>query len=214
MRSSVASIGDRFGRLVVISKGKRDNAGRQRLICKCDCGTEKEFDAHNIISRKSKSCGCLKLELTIKRNTKHGMSRSSEYNSWTYMIQRCTNSSFSEYHRYGARGITVCERWRNSFEAFLADMGARPPGRSLERIKNDQNYEPENCKWATPVEQARNRRSNRWLTCHGRTQLLVDWADELGVCHSTIINRLKRGWSIEKALSVPKGGKRDANVNG
>lgn len=213
MHLNSTPIGDRFERLVVIGNGKRDNAGRQRLICKCDCGTEKEFDAYNLKSGKSKSCGCLRIQLTIKRNTKHGMSCSCEYSSWTYMIQRCSNPNFSEYNRYGARGITVCDHWRNSFEAFLKDMGNCPLGRSLERIKNDQNYEPGNCKWATPAEQARNRRSNRRLTCHGRTQLLVDWADELGVSAQAIINRLKCGWSIEKALSVPKGGKRDANVN-
>lgn len=137
------------------------------------------------------------------------MCQSRTYNIWTFMIQRCNNKNFSEYHRYGARGITVCDHWL-SFQNFLSDMGECPNGRSIERRENDKGYEPSNCRWATARDQARNRRSNRWLTHDGRTQLLIDWADELNITHAAILKRFQRGWSIEKVLSTPKG-KSNAN---
>jgi hypothetical protein len=143
-------------------------------------------------------------------NTKHGFSprnapKSPEYHSWLCMIQRCTNPKQRSYQNYGGRGIKVCERW-GKFENFLADMGLRPtPEHSIERKDVNGNYEPNNCRWATKKEQARNARSNRLLTIGGRTQCLNAWAEELGKERSVIKQRLKLGWSEVDAVFTPTG---------
>jgi len=125
------------------------------------------------------------------------------YHSWAGMCARCRNKNNIMYQRYGARGITVCSRWL-SFENFLADMGEKPAGTSLDRKDNDGNYCPENCRWATRNQQNRNRRSNRLLTYDGVTKCLVEWAETIGISKRTLANRVNRGgWSVEKALTTP-----------
>lgn len=125
------------------------------------------------------------------------------YRIWTGIKTRCFNKNEAVYDRYGGRGIGMCERWVESFEAFLEDMGSRPsPEHSIERIDNEGNYEPGNCRWATDAEQARNKRTNVWLSKDGVTLCLSDWAKRLGLCHSTLIWRMKQGWQIERVLSV------------
>ena len=126
------------------------------------------------------------------------------------MIRRCEDSSGHNYHLYGGRGITVCERWRNSFAAFLADMG-RPPSsaHSLDRVDNDGNYEPGNCRWATMPEQMRNARTTRMIEFDGRIQCLKDWAKETGVPSASICRRLGLGWPIRRALTTPNRIRRD-----
>ncbi len=128
-----------------------------------------------------------------------------EANTWRSMKQRCQNPKAHEYENYGGRGITICERWSSSFDLFCEDMGPRPPGTSIERIDNNGNYEPGNCKWASRIEQRRNTRFNRLLTLNGRTQPMSAWVEETGIQWDTIYARLKRGWSIEKALTFPVG---------
>lgn len=123
------------------------------------------------------------------------------YSSWADMVQRCTNPKRKRYADYGGRGIQVCDRWRK-FENFLADMGPRPEGMELDRIENDGNYEPGNCRWSTPTTQSNNRRSNRLLSFNGETLTVADWARRTGISAPAIAKRLKRGWSIEKALSA------------
>lgn len=124
-----------------------------------------------------------------------------ERQAWRDMLNRCYNPNAKEFCRYGARGIQVCDHWRNSFESFLADVGLRPPGTSLDRIKNDRGYEPDNCKWRAPKEQGRNRRDNRLLTFNGETLCIAEWSERIGVKYVTIQNRLDRGLPIEKVLS-------------
>jgi hypothetical protein len=120
------------------------------------------------------------------------------------MKSRCYNPRNNRYYRYGARGIQVCDRWLHSFENFLADMGPRPsPKHSIDRIDNDKDYCPENCKWSTAREQARNRSSCRYLEHNGRRMLISDWAAELGVNRALLTKRLKRGWSVEQTLTTP-----------
>lgn len=195
--------GETFGRWTVIRIIGMRKSGAIWL-CACDCGTERAVDHSGLISGASKSCGCLRRELTRKRSTTHGMSRSSEHCIWTKMIQRCTNPSDKKYSSYGGRGIAVCESWRKSFQAFYADMGPRPStGHSIERIDNDGDYSPENCRWATATEQGNNKRNNHMLTFDGRTMTLAQWDRERGFRGGVILYRLQHGWSIEEAITTP-----------
>lgn len=141
----------------------------------------------------------------IKRyDTTHGKRQTPEYYLWNMMCQRCNNPNNQDYHRYGARGITVCDKWRNSFAAFFADMGKRPtPQHTLDRQDNNQGYTPENTIWATRDAQARNRRSTIMITYEGITMCAQDWAVKLGIKPHTFLKRLREGWPIEDAMTIP-----------
>lgn len=136
----------------------------------------------------------------------HGMTGTPTFKTWDRMVSRCNNPRDTNYNRYGAQGIEVCHRWL-IFQHFLADMGVRPAGQTLDRIDNSKNYEPANCRWATPAEQLRNTSRNVWLTAENRTMCLTDWCLEKGLDKGTVRARLKRGWSHTKALE-----KKDAVV--
>ena len=159
-------IGKRFGRLLVVAESEPAilpcGQTQSRVLCQCDCGNIKTIKASSLRRGDTKSCGCILRE--TPPNLQHGHSpkggSSSTYNSRACMIQRCTNPHTKDYKDYGARGIRVCERWLDSFENFLADMGERPEGMTLERLNNDGNYEPSNCQWATDMEQKNNRSDN------------------------------------------------------
>lgn len=138
-------------------------------------------------------------------NETHGMSHIREYWVLAGMKRRCYNKNEKAYTNYGGRGITICDRWLNSFLAFYEDMGARPsPKHSIERIDNDGNYEPSNCRWATHQEQANNNRWNKPITINGITKNIERWRRDLSLPNSTYQNRINRGWSIEKALLTPR----------
>lgn len=148
-----------------------------------------------------------------KRYERHGLTVGgkkpiAEYNIWAGMIQRCEDAHSPLYKDYGARGIKVCQRWRLSFQDFLADVGPRPgSGYTLERERNEDGYQPDNVRWATRKEQARNRRSSRRLTANGETLTLAEWCERLGCNHSSIIKRISRGMSEQEALTKPFKGK-------
>ncbi len=134
----------------------------------------------------------------------HGGWKTPEYEAWTSMKKRCYKPYHASFYNYGARGITVCERWMNDFPAFLSDVGPRPsPEHSLERKDNALGYFPDNCKWATSQEQALNRRDNRLLTLNGETRPMIVWAEEVGLPYETIQSRLRRGWTVERSLTAP-----------
>ena len=200
-------IGKRFGRLVVESfAGRRKNYAAY-WHCRCDCGVVKAVLAAHLRSGRTQSCGCLQREMTRTRMTVHGHAsyqhHTPAYVLWLNMKTRCFNALAEDYRYYGARGITICDRWRTSFQNFYEDMGDPPQGMSIERIDNSHGYNPENCRWATAQEQANNRRSNTHISYRGKTQTLAAWSREMGMSSMCLIQRLKRGWTVERALSTP-----------
>lgn len=189
--------GQRFGYLLVIRFAEMGKDSHSRWVCRCDCGMEKIILRVNL-GRGTKSCGCHRRE----RNTTHGLYGTVEHKSWANMLMRCRNPNIPDAKHYVLRGITVCDRWRK-FENFIADMGPKPsPKHTIERIDNDGNYEPENCKWATRAEQMRNIRSNHLLTFNGKIQCMAAWASETGISRRAILDRLNRGWAVERALTT------------
>ena len=199
--------GHRFGRLVVTSFSHQDNRRKSYWNTVCDCGNTKAVSGYNL-GRTVNSCGCLQSESRATHSTTHGLRKTRTYAIWNSMKQRCNNQNSMFFPDYGARGISVCRRWENSFQNFIDDMGECPEGMSLERVNNNGDYSPENCKWATKTEQARNRRSNRIITFNGESLTLAEWAERTGVCVGTLHSRLNRdGLSIEDALTKPINGR-------
>jgi hypothetical protein len=199
-------VGKKFGNLLVLSITKRRfSNGGVIWKCQCDCGNIKEIGAYSLKSGHTKSCGCLRydefhLKQSAKKATTHGMCFTRPHNIWRGMLQRCINKNLPCYRYYGGRGIKVCDRWQ-SFKNFWEDMKEKyKDNLTINRINNDGNYEPSNCSWVTMKEQARNKRTNHFITYKGETKTLQEWADISGIRQPTIRNRLKYHWSIEDAL--------------
>lgn len=190
--------GQRFGRLVVIRRdGER--FGQVLWHCQCDCGSTKAIVGNTLRRGLAQSCGCLQKERTSAAKTTHGGRNGKLYKQWHSMLERCHSPQSQAFADYGARGISVCKRWQ-SFANFRADMGERPPGMSIERLDNSKGYEPGNCVWATPAQQARNKRNNVMLRFGEREMCLADWAKHLGVSRGALRGRIRRGWPIERVL--------------
>ena len=190
--------GVRYGRLVALKlHGKRGK--RLTWLCQCDCSQKIVVVGDDLTSGHSQSCGCLRRESKLT----HGMTGTREYISWDTMIQRCHNPNHPKWAFYGARGITVCDRWRNSFEAFLEDMGKRPENHSIDRIDNNKGYFKNNCHWATSAEQQANTRANRYVTFRGKTLTISQWSREYNIDAGTLRNRIVNGWTLERAFSQP-----------
>lgn len=197
--------GYRFGRLSVLARAGHDRHGKLLWRCRCSCGVEVIVQRQGLRSGDSKSCGCLKRELdSRRRQVRQRVADRPEYRSWKAMRERCLKPSAISYPRYGARGIAVCNRWRESFVAFFADMGPRPAGTSLDRIDVGGNYEPGNCRWATRLEQARNRRNNRLVEFRGERIVLSALAERYGLTRRLLRDRLEHGWNVERALFEPR----------
>lgn len=197
--------GQVFGRLTVVEKHGSLKGEGVLWKCKCSCGNETIVTGKNLRSGNTKSCGCLIRDTFIDRNKSratHGQTGSPTFISWDSMKQRVLNPSHKSYENYGGRGITICERWLESFENFVADMGERPEGMTLDRIDTNGNYEPENCRWATDEVQGNNKRSSKLIEFQGRTQTSIQWAREFGIHPKVLLYRLKNGWSIEEALTM------------
>lgn len=189
-----------FTRLLVIRRVENSKNGQSRWLCRCDCGEEVVVNGSRLKSGHTKSCGCYAISL----NTKHGKYKTSEYVIYQQMKERCYNKKKAAYARYGARGITVCDRWlgEGGFTRFYGDMGPKPNGMTLDRIDNDGPYSPENCRWADAHTQYTNRRQTVWLEFNGETLCRKDWARRTGLDEATIAQRISRGWSVEKALTT------------
>lgn len=201
--------GRRFGKLVALSyKGVQQNHSLWHF--QCDCGNTAYVLATAVLSGKQVSCGCHKASLNRVHRTPL-RANISEYHSYRNMLDRCYNEKYRNYHRYGGRGIAVCERWRNGvgqlsgFDCFLEDMGAKPSsGLQIDRVDGALGYSPENCRWATAREQQNNKENNRLLTVNGVTRRLADWAKDLGMTPQSLHNRLKRGMDPHIAVTKQK----------
>jgi hypothetical protein len=190
--------GQQFGRLTVV--GGAVAAGRRRILwrCACVCGNEKMVRSDHLKSGHTASCGCLP-----SGPPSAGRRVDPLYSRWRKMIARTTNPNDPRYADYGGRGITVCDRWK-SFDGFVEDMGPTfSPALTLDRIDNDRGYEPGNCRWATVIEQARNKRSSHLVAFRGHTKTIAEWSELLGLNYDTVRGRLtKQGWSAERALTT------------
>ena len=184
---AIDATGVRYGRLVGVERvGVRQGNAVWRL--RCDCGREVTAVLNGVRTGNVRSCGCLRSEASAARVRTHGMTRSRTYRIWRHMLNRCRMQQHPKWHRYGGRGIAVCEAWQR-FEGFLADMGEAPAGLSIERVDNDRGYEPGNCRWATFDEQAANRSNTRRFEIDGRVQHLAAWARELGLTRDKFLRQ-------------------------
>lgn len=188
-------VGKRFGKLLAL---KIVGARREQALwlCQCDCGNAAEVPRGALLSGNTKSCGC------GMGGTGHRKSKTRAYRVWQNMIRRCSNPKDWAYRWYGGRGISVCERWRD-FTKFLEDMGQPPDGLEIDRINNNGNYEPGNCRWATIQEQMNNRRNTIRIEFQGCVDTISGWAIKLKMCRQTLRRRFENGWSVERALTTP-----------
>ena len=192
--------GQRFGRLIVLRLIERTRSAT-RWECRCDCGAITVTAASRLKSGKTQSCGCLRAELTSERRKIHGLSAHGTYKSWVQILQRCTNPKDKRWSQYGGRGITIAPQWLD-FSAFVRDMGIKPQGCSIDRIDNNGNYEPGNCRWASQQTQQNNRSNNHLLTAMGQTMTIAEWSRHSGIQWNTLWARIRAGWSAELAVST------------
>ena len=202
--------GQRFGRLVVQKQIEpyvdRQGARMQQYRCLCDCGSVGIYRSRLLRVGHTKSCGCLSREVAGERLRTHGegraQTRTREYTAWAGMIARCENDAEPGFRNYGARGISVCKRWRDSYQDFLADMGRCPPRLTLERVDNFGSYEPGNCRWATRHDQARNKRNNIVVELDGVSMNLADACAKTGMTYSRAYQRIRAGWAMSRVFKT------------
>lgn len=188
-----------FGRLTVLEWVTRSKNGTSKWLCRCECGNERVVFATALLGGTSKSCGCLAREQAGDRVRTHGQTRTPTFISWERLRARCDDPTNKHY---GGKGITYCERWKD-FSNFLADMGERPEGMTLDRIDTTGNYEPNNCRWVTYAEQAQNKTNNRLVEYEGNLVCVTELCRRLGVPSSLVFKRLYSGWDLHKALTKP-----------
>lgn len=210
MSKFVDLVGQKYGRLTVIKRAESRRLESGRLItmweCECECGKSKIVRSDSLRNGKTNSCGCYHSEQLSQIKTKHKQAGTRLYSIWINMKVRCTNPKTPEYKNYGGRGITICEEWLQNFESFYEwsiNNGYRD-NLSIDRIDNNGNYEPQNCRWATMEQQANNKTVSQTYTYMGKTKTIAEWAKEKNLKYNTLFNRLKYShWDIEKALCTP-----------
>lgn len=207
-------VGEKFGRLTVVKRGKNNKYGQTRWHCVCECGNEKIITGNSLISGNTQSCGCLNKELISKRNLTHGLSKDKNgnkirlYNIWIRMKQRCININCNDYKDYGDRGVSVCDEWMQDFESFYiwSMSNGYKENLSIDRKDVNGNYEPNNCRWVSQKTQARNKRNNHFINYNGESKTLSEWSEILGMDSGTLRMRLKNGWETSKAFNTPVKG--------
>lgn len=196
-----------FGNLTVISRADSSESGKARWNCKCSCGNEITADGCSLRRGMKLSCGCIRRDILIKRNTTHGKSKTRIYGVYRHMKERCYSRNDKRYSEYGGRGIGICASWlgENGFQNFYdwATSHGYSDDLTIDRIDVNGDYEPGNCRWATAKVQQNNRRNNRYITCRGKTKTASEWSDISGIKSLTIIARLNRGMSDEDAVFTP-----------
>lgn len=199
----------RFGRLVAVSYAGTKK-GIAYWLCRCDCGNTKIVSRSNLIRGNTQSCSCLQKESSkerlLKFAVKHGLYNTKLHNVWHNIKGRCYNKNTPSYHRYGGRGITICDEWKDNFKAFYdwaIENGYRE-GLTIDRIDNNSSYSPDNCRWISMYEQGRNRCTNTWIEFNGRKMILEDWSKELNIPVSTLKKRI-RHHGVKEAFTVPLG---------
>ena len=200
-RTVIDMIGEKYGKLTVVSLDRREGK-KNRWVCSCECGGEARVVRHSLLDGHTKSCGCNRVEFGKNQHT-HQMTCTTEYRTWRHIKSRCFNPNVPSYKDYGARGISMCDEWVNSFEQFYKDMGLKPSkDYSIERINNNKGYTPENCKWATRTEQNKNKRNTILIEYVGKKQTLGDWSKDTGINKICLYKRHRMGWSAERMLTT------------
>ena len=209
--------GARFGRWTVVEKIDDPNVGACRALwkCKCDCGTERIMQGKLFMNGHGKSCGCYNREVKSIMAKKHGMSNTNVYHIWNGMKSRCEKPYHNRHNLYASKGITVCDRWKSSFENFYEDVSKLEhfgeKGYSLDRINNNEGYKPGNVRWADHYTQLNNTSRNTNITINGETKTLAQWVRIYGVKYSTAQWRIEHGWSAVDALTKPVREKRNGS---
>lgn len=208
-------VGQKYGHLTVVGLTNNASHRERHWLCKCDCGNEHITTSHNLICGITTQCVECSNRQIGKSNTKHGTKPIQLYRTYQNMKTRCNNDHYFLYHRYGGRGITICKEWQESFIAFRewALKNGYRKGLTLDRIDNDGNYCPENCRWATVKEQSNNRITNRMLSIDGETDTMANWSRRLDMPYWVLQRRLSDGWSEEMALGTPYKRQRVAHGN-
>lgn len=205
MSRAIDMTGKRFGELQVLRESGRAGDGKIKWIARCGCGSEFAATGVRIRSGEVKTCPACSRERVRLAHVTHGERRTPEYRTWTHIKSRCLNSNVPEFKHYGGRGVSICDRWRESYEAFLEDMGRRPPGKhSIDRIDVNGDYEPGNCRWATHIEQGNNKRCNRLIEINGETKTMAQWADFAGISRETMLKRVKKGFTGSDLIAESK----------
>lgn len=205
---------ERFGSLTLLEEATslprkdRPQYSERRWLCRCDCGNEKIIRQSNLVNSTTKSCGCLANQTAKNRFRTHGKTGTYLHKIWNSIKRRCFNKNQDAYKHYGGRGITIYFKWLNDFNAFeswiIENIGHRPtPKHSLDRIKNNEDYKPNNLRWSTQKEQTNNQRRNALMTFRNRTHTLTQWSEKTGIPIGTIFKRRKLNWSVEEILTTP-----------
>lgn len=200
-------VGTKFGRWTIVGAPERRGQGKNsKWPCRCECGQERMVHGTNLVHGLTRSCGCLRREVTTRRNTLHGWCGTKEYRAWKAAKWRCVSKKKGTRETYLDRGITMSPEWKDNFLAFIEHIGPAPRKHrdvSVDRINTLGNYEPGNVRWATPLQQGQNQRKNRNLTHQGQTHCIAEWARRTSLDAETIAQRLDRGWSVEDSLTTP-----------
>ena len=202
MSKSLKIDGVKFCRLLVLNRVENDKKGDSRWLCRCDCGKTTIVRGYHLTGGNIKSCGCIRKELNANRPGVHHKTGTKLYKIWAGIKQRCFNSKHKNNNRYKGRGITMCDEWKNNFTSFYnwAISNGYKKGLTVERINNDGNYEPSNCKWATRSEQANNTSRNHFIFFNGEKHTISQWSKKLGISYSALAERIRKNLPIERCF--------------